>query len=278
MAGEYTVLLSGDALAIPFNYYSGAWRAGIRSDYPFDLDNWIAHLALLKEENIHLDINRMHLDYEKDIRFVSNIPQGGGLGSSGAITAAFYDRYVFDDKSLDEELDEIQRILSHMEAYFHGRSSGVDPLVSLTGQSYIALDGVHHLRASQVPHSLHLHLIHTQTERQTEPLIDFFMDAMKNNSKFEQTVNEKMIPAVKKFISSWRDGRTSEIEEAFQIISKLEWDLLKPMISKEIKTLWKQSLDDDNFSIKLCGAGGGGAFLALGELPETMKLKSQQIN
>ena len=277
MAGEYTVLLSGDALAIPFEYYSGAWRAGIRSTYPFDLDNWIEHLSLLKEEDIHLDINRMHLDYEKDIRFVSNIPQGGGLGSSGAITAAFYDRYVFDDKSLEDELDEVRRVLSHMEAYFHGRSSGVDPLVSLTGQTFISLDGTDQLRTTQIPQSIRLHIIHTQTERNTGPLIEYFMDAMENKPKFQETVNEELIPAVKRFISAWIEGRTSEMETVFQQISQLEWELLKPMISKEIKALWKQSLEDENFSLKLCGAGGGGAYLALGELPESMKLKSLEI-
>ena len=62
------------------------------------------------------------------------------------------------------------------------------------------------------------------------------------------------------------------------IISKIEWDLYKPMITKEIKSLWKESLNSEKFSIKLCGAGGGGAYLAYGELPEDIPFKTLKIS
>ena len=270
------MLLSSDALAIPFNYFSGSWRAGIRSDYPFDLDEWIGHLSSLENENIRLDVNRMHLDFDNDIRFVSNIPQGGGLGSSGGITAAFYDRYVYDEKSVDTELADIRSILSHMESYFHGESSGVDPLVSLTGKSYASFEGRGSLHNLVIPQSLALHIILTNTDRQTAPLIKFFRESM-GEKKFAKRIYDEQIPAVHNFISAWSDGRVSDVESAFRQIGAIEWDLCKPMITKEIKPWWKQSLESDNFSVKLCGAGGGGAYLACGELPEDLPFKTLRI-
>ncbi len=277
LSGEYTILLGSDTLAVPYSYYSGGWRAGIRSDYPFDLDKWIEHLSSLKDENIRLDINRMHLDYERDIRFVSNIPQGGGLGSSGAITAAFYDRYVYDNKSPEENLEDVRGILSHMEAYFHGESSGVDPVVSLTGKSYSVLNGVSKLGDLRIPQSISLHLILTSTERQTAPLIRFFMDSLEK-PKFHKRVHEEQIPAVHDFVSAWLSDQVSDVESAFRRISEIEWDLYKPMITKGIRSLWKDSLTSDKYSIKLCGAGGGGAYLALGELPEDLTHKVLKIS
>ena len=276
LAGEYTVLHSSDALAIPFSYFSGSWRAGIRSDYPFDLDEWIGHLSSLEKDGMRLDINRMHFDYENDIRFVSNIPQGGGLGSSGGITAAFYDRYVYDEKSVADNLSEIRDILSHMESYFHGESSGVDPLVSLTGKSYASFEGKGSLHDLRIPNSLSLHIILTTTNRQTAPLIRFFQESM-GKKKFASRIHDEQIPAVHQFISAWGDGRVADVESTFSKISEIEWDLCKPMITKEIKPLWKQSLESDDFSIKLCGAGGGGAYLACGELPEDLGLKTLKV-
>jgi mevalonate kinase len=277
LAGEYTVLLKSDALAIPFLYFSGGWRAGIRSDYPFDFDEWIGHLSKLSEYDINLDVDRMRRDFENDIRFVSNIPQGGGLGSSGGITAAFYDRYVYSAISIQGHLDEMRQILSYMEAYFHGESSGVDPIVSLTEQSYAVLNGIGSLHDIRVPKSISLHLILTTAERQTAPLITFFKESMEK-PKFSKRIQEEQIPAVHSFVDAWLDGRVSEVEQAFTTISQIEWDLYKPMITKEIKPLWKESLKSEDFSIKLCGAGGGGAYLAYGTLPEDIAFKTLKIS
>jgi len=277
LAGEYTVLLGSDAIAIPYDYYSGGWRAGIRSDYPFDIKAWIEHLSSIEEVSSQLDINRMHMDYLNDLRFVSNIPQGGGLGSSGGVTAAFYDRYIYNELSIETQLEDIRAILSEMESYFHGESSGVDPLVSLTGRGYVIRDKEGELLEPEIPQSISLHLILTTTIRNTAPLITFFMESMEK-SKFRQRIEEEQMPAVKNFVSAWLEGRVSDVEKSFQAISSIEYDLMKPMITKDIKKLWKQGLDDENFSIKLCGAGGGGAYLACGELPEDLPFKHLKIS
>lgn len=276
LAGEYSVLLGSDALAIPFDYFQGAWRAGVREDYPFNISEWVDHLNEIPEVKEKLDLERMRLDYHNDIRFVSNIPQGGGLGSSGSVTAAFYDRYVYDALSFEEDLSELRRILSQVESYFHGESSGVDPLVSLTGRSYVTVGGEGRLIDSEIPSSISLHIILTSSIRNTASLIDSFKESMEKR-KFPKRMREEQIPAVNEFVTAWLDGRVADVEQAFNTISEIEWDICKSMITREIKPLWQQSLESDEFSIKLCGAGGGGAYLACGKLPEDIPFKTLPI-
>ena len=71
--------------------------------------------------------------------FDSSIPQGYGVGSSGAIVAAFYDKYAQNkitvlENLTREKLLKLKTIFSEMESYFHGKSSGLDPL-----NSYLSL-------------------------------------------------------------------------------------------------------------------------------------------
>jgi len=67
--------------------------------------------------------------------FDSSIPQGYGVGSSGALVAAIYDTYAIDKIEATETLTRdkllrLKEIFSLMESFFHGKSSGLDPLNS----------------------------------------------------------------------------------------------------------------------------------------------------
>ena len=67
--------------------------------------------------------------------FDSSIPQGYGVGSSGALVAAIYDEYASDKITVLENLTrdkllQLKTIFSEMESFFHGKSSGLDPLNS----------------------------------------------------------------------------------------------------------------------------------------------------
>jgi mevalonate kinase len=67
--------------------------------------------------------------------FDSSIPQGYGIGSSGALVAAIYDQYATDkitvlENLTQEKLLKLKKIFGRMESYFHGTSSGLDPLNS----------------------------------------------------------------------------------------------------------------------------------------------------
>ena len=80
-----------------------------------------------------LDIARLIRDIEQGLYFRSSIPKGYGLGSSGALCAAIYDEYGEDKNKIirktgSEELLDVKKALASMESWFHGTSSGIDPL------------------------------------------------------------------------------------------------------------------------------------------------------
>src|SRR5690606_40116616 len=67
--------------------------------------------------------------------FDSSIPPAYGVGSRGALVASIYDKYATEKITVLENLtkDKLLRlkvIFSEMESFFHGKSSGLDPLNS----------------------------------------------------------------------------------------------------------------------------------------------------
>jgi len=136
--GEYGIILGSMALAIPYPRLSGGFRFPENSTTP--------HLKTQSESNIEIikllsffkkDLNKFQFldlqcldhDANKGMYFDSSIPVGSGLGSSGALTAALYDRYALPENQADYQAIKLK--LSLIESYFHGLSSGIDPLVSL---------------------------------------------------------------------------------------------------------------------------------------------------
>jgi len=66
------------------------------------------------------------------LAFESNIPIGFGLGSSGALSAGVYDSFCL--AKANDNLELTKKHLAQIESYFHGSSSGTDPLVSFLQQ------------------------------------------------------------------------------------------------------------------------------------------------
>ncbi|MGB3548199.1 MAG: mevalonate kinase, partial [Saprospiraceae bacterium] len=67
----------------------------------------------------------MNRDLTSGRRLHSNIPEGYGMGSSGAVCVA-----VLSDYASPATLDRINRpFLARMESFFHGTSSGTDPYI-----------------------------------------------------------------------------------------------------------------------------------------------------
>src|SRR5699024_1889521 len=89
--------------------------------------------------DVAFDVEALQADIEKGLYFDSSIPQGYGIGSSGALVAAIYDKYATNKITILENLtrDKLNKrkaIFGEMESFFHGQSSGLDPL-----NSYLSL-------------------------------------------------------------------------------------------------------------------------------------------
>ena len=100
--GEYGIIKDSKGLSIPYNFYNGALKMdGISSEEAAKSNNnlrrFVAYLENLQQEQPELvtfDIETLKKHVEAGMYFDSTIPQGYGVGSSGALVAAIYDRYA----------------------------------------------------------------------------------------------------------------------------------------------------------------------------------------
>ena len=135
--GEYGIIEDSKGLSIPYNFYKGALKIPNKKNSISKASNKILRgfLKHLKSSKIKLNLDKFSSDIDKGLYFNSSIPEGYGIGSSGALVAAVYDKYAFEritvlENLTREKLINLKNIFSIMESYFHGKSSGLDPLNS----------------------------------------------------------------------------------------------------------------------------------------------------
>lgn len=255
IAGEFTVLTGGDALAIPFDLYSGIWA---KSDYPdpslFSFGSHLKHTAFI-------DADRLIHDLEKGWHFRSNIPVGYGLGSSGALTAAIYYHYCH---SAEQHPVKIQQQLAVMEDHFHGKSSGFDPLISYLNQSFAVINNeltaVTYSSDPVTPAQWSLYLLDSGTLRGGINSIQWFYSEMEKPT-FRDKLNV-LTAHNHRLTLAWIGRRYQEVTELFHAISILQFEYFQPLIPPSILSVWARGLDTHQYYIKLCGKGGGGYYLA----------------
>src|SRR5687768_11099980 len=129
--GEYTVLNGSQALSIPMPKWSGKWSKNEESRQMSlipDYYQWLSKVELADDQTFE----QLVKEFEEGWFFESTVPIGYGLGSSGAYVAGVYDRYFHKP---DHDFEKTSDKLAQMEAYFHGSSSGMDPLVSWSGKA-----------------------------------------------------------------------------------------------------------------------------------------------
>jgi mevalonate kinase len=103
------------------------------------LKDFVDYLRNIDKDLVAFDFENLQQDVNGGMFFDSSIPQGYGVGSSGALVAAIYDKYAKDkitvlENLTREKLLRLKTIFSEMESFFHGKSSGLDPL-----NSYLSL-------------------------------------------------------------------------------------------------------------------------------------------
>lgn len=257
--GEYLVLQNATALALPLANYQMNWTQQndnkelkkILLDY---LDYVSAHEVLLAE----ISIEKFREDIEQGIGLVSNIPIGFGLGSSGAFVANVFDRYGKDKHKSDEQL---LKLFSLMESKFHGSSSGFDPLVSYKNKALIRQNEVIKSVEIDLNHTnIHYALMNSGKARNTEKLVSQFKDLLKNDSYLKeiQLLKELNEMLIENFIAK----NETTFFHFMQQFSILQLKLFKDFITEEVESYWRKGLEKEHYFMKLCGAGGGGFFLA----------------
>ncbi len=208
----------------------------------------------------------------------ANIPIGYGLGSSGALTAAIYDiAKTSEGKGDMSNLSELQHKLGLMESFFHGKSSGFDPLISYLRSPILRKDDeLHVLDAKAVKLPLHCYLLDSGAARSGKDMIAKFLENYETNKiQIDQlsTLNSKVIDML---IST---SSLSDFYINIKTISALQHKAMPYMIIDDLKHYWQEGLKSDDYYLKICGAGGGGYYLvfSMKELSTIGSYKLQKV-
>ena len=259
--GEYTVLLGGHALAIPLKEYASYWQQNAKDPR---LEAFLEQLY----RHDFLDPKLIDSFRQEEYSFVSNIPIGYGLGSSAAITAAVYDLFA---KEKATDLALLKHQLGRIEDFFHGNSSGLDALCVYLekGILFKSSDDL------QVLDELELFsdafLVDSKVQRNSKNLIQIFQSKLSVNS-FRQKMDE-LNELNHRAILSLIDGDSERCKALFPRISEIQFECFTEMIPDSIKDMWRKGLDSGEFSLKLCGAGGGGMFIGKGKIDKTESIR-----
>lgn len=267
--GEYTVLQGSQAIAAPLLRFSGKW-SGYDCTRQYDLPQFCAYLAA---QNLPLDTARMSQMLAEGLFFDSDVPRGYGAGSSGALVAAIYD--VFATEKTDD-IAEIKSILGRIEGYFHGTSSGIDPLVSYVQKTVLVAQNQQNTLI-ELPKlaKTQFFLLDTKIPRKTEPLVRIFAEKMAT-PQYADKIKSKFVPTVDTAIAALRAANDDELWAAVRDISHLQHDLFEEMIPLPFKNIWEKGIKSDFFKLKLCGAGGGGFILGFTQnATEAQKILSE---
>ncbi|MBN1117671.1 MAG: hypothetical protein JXA77_10730 [Bacteroidales bacterium] len=279
--GEYAVLMGMQALAVPFTQFSGKFEYSESKQSKYDLSRFIEYLEKIEKKLTNkIDTERLSNDIAKGLYFESGIPWNSGLGSSGALVAAIYQEYTLSNISWHEEfeLPEIKNDLGLMESCFHGKSSGFDPLVALI-QKPLLIDSENNIKIlpaieyTNLP-GIKFFLIKSKKSGKTGGLVGDFLSRLKEEDfaeRFRAAYYKYSNHAIKYLLS--RDKE--KLFESFSKLSEFQFNQMSSLIPEDISKYFSLGLSSGNFSLKICGSGGGGYFLGITRdiqsLPEQLK-------
>jgi len=271
--GEYGIIKDSKGLAIPYNSYQGALKM---DDNPSEeakksnhnLEKLYTHLTTIDTKLVQFRLNDFKTDIKNGMYFDSSIPQGYGVGSSGALVAAIYDKYADNKITVLENLTkdkllQLKTIFSEIESFFHGKSSGLDPLNSYLSIP-ILINSKDNLEATGIPMQKEgkgaVFLLDSNQVGKTEPMVNIFMNKMKKEG-FRKMLSEDFAKYTDACIDDFLHGNVKSLFGNVKSLSKVVLTNFKPMIPKSFHKLWQQGIETNDYYLKLCGSGGGGYIL-----------------
>jgi mevalonate kinase len=174
------------------------------------------------------------------------------------LVAALYDVFGL-DKTLT--ISELKTVLGKIESFFHGESSGLDPLVSYLKKPILIRSDKSMTTLESVKNDLPRFLLDTKQSRKTEPLVKIFLEKTERSPEFNNLILSELVPLVDDAIAAFLQNQTAFLFETVHRISLFQHRFLPEMIPMAFKNVWLEGLAGDVYKLKLCGAGGGGFIL-----------------
>lgn len=275
--GEYGIIEDSKGLSIPYNFYKGALKS---DENPTDetkksnlnLVNFVAYLKQLQVEQpalVNFNIELLQNDVNNGMYFDSSIPQGYGVGSSGALVAAIYDKYATNkitvlENLTREKLLQLKAIFSNMESFFHGKSSGLDPLNSYLSLP-ILINSKNNIEAAGIPSQSAtgkgaVFLLDSGIVGETAPMVNIFMENLKDQG-FRKMLKSQFIKYTDSCVENFLQGDMKALFKNTKELSKVVLSNFKPMIPEQFHQIWQNGIETNDYYLKLCGSGGGGYIL-----------------
>ncbi|MBT3794442.1 MAG: mevalonate kinase [Flavobacteriaceae bacterium] len=276
--GEYGIIKNSKGLSIPYNFFKGGFKLGDLNNQEVKKSN--NNLRLFKDfisklDNtiVAFDLNKMDNDLNMGMYFDSTIPQGYGVGSSGALVAAIYDRYAQNKITVLENLTKekilvLKHVFSEMESYFHGKSSGLDPL-----NSYLSLPILMHsknkVETTWIPSQFYngkgaVFLLDSGESSNTAPMVEIFFESMKNK-EYSKIIKEDFINTTDNCVDDFLKADFKSLFLNIKKLSKVVLKNFKPMIPEDFHNIWAKGIESNDYFLKLCGSGGGGYILGFSQ-------------
>jgi mevalonate kinase len=279
--GEYGIIKDSKGLSIPYNFFKGALKTKLpltaaAKKSNTGLKEFAAYLESIQQEApglVTFDLDSLREDIASGMYFDSSIPQGYGIGSSGALVAAIYDKYAHGkitvlENLTREKLLKLKKIFAKMESFFHGKSSGLDPLNSYLSLP-ILINSQDNIESTSIPSQNPdgkgaVFLLDSGTSGETAPMVHIFMEKMKQEG-FRKVLKDQFIKHTDACVDDFINGNVKSLFGNLKQLSHVVLNHFKPMIPKEFHKLWKEGIDSNAYYLKLCGSGGGGYILGFTE-------------
>ena len=275
--GEYGIIQDSKGLSIPYNFYKGALKTdenpsqeAVNSNKSLErFADYLAQLQIDQPDLVQFDITSLKKDIANGMYFDSSIPQGYGVGSSGALVAAIYDKYASNKITVLENLTrdkllQLKAIFSQMESFFHGKSSGLDPLNSYLSLP-ILINSKDNIEATGIPTQSTngkgaVFLLDSGIVGETAPMVNIFMENLKDQG-FRKMLKSQFIKYTDACVENFLHGDIKSLFANTKKLSKVVLNNFKPMIPEQFHTLWQNGIETNDYYLKLCGSGGGGYIL-----------------
>ncbi|QNM85663.1 mevalonate kinase [Polaribacter pectinis] len=275
--GEYGIIKDSKGLAIPFNAYRGALKTSSNlvdnaKKSNENLQRFYDYLANLETDLVTFNLKKLQKDIVNGMYFDSSIPQGYGVGSSGALVASIYDEYAADkitvlENLTREKLLKLKEVFSLMESFFHGKSSGLDPLNSYLSLP-ILINSKIDIEPAGIPSQKEgkgaVFLLDSEQIGETEPMVNIFMNKMKSEG-FRKMISEEFATTTDICIDNFLQGDVKSLFGNVKNLSKIVLKNFKPMIPVAFHKVWEKGIKTNDYYLKLCGSGGGGYILGFTE-------------
>jgi mevalonate kinase len=276
--GEYGIIQDSMGLSIPYDFYKGSLKDKSEqtpeSEYSNrELRKLLDYLRSNSDKiNARFDLDGFERDLDNGLHFDSSIPQGFGVGSSGAIVAAIYDQYCTDkiaskENITSEELKALKTVFGQIESHYHGKSSGLDPLICYLNLP-VLIKSKNDMDTVGLPTQGNgkgaIFLLNTGMTGKTQPLVNHFLERCKEDG-FRNMLKKEFKKYNDASIEAFLNQDFKPLLKNVKELSRVLFDNFKPMIPNVFHKLWKEGIDSNSYYLKLCGSGGGGFILGFTE-------------